>query len=405
MKKFLTIALCLAATGSMVAQKSVVEQAKKLGGKDLNQARELINQAMQNPETANNVDTYYIAGKIEMDAFKKGRDKLKINPQDASVNIIDLYNSLRSGFQYYMQALPLDSLPNEKGVVKPVRSKDIVKTLNENYDQYFSAGVEYYNQKMNYPQAFEAFMLYGDFPGWEHATVVIPDSVRAMSYFNAGLSAYSGNAVPQAAEAFRRARLFNYSEPEAYTYEIACWQNMMMNDSTLADAGKQRIYEIAIDGNNKFGVSQPIFISNVVNTLVIDDKFDDALAVVTDAINNNPDKSALYGLRGFVYDRMGNDDASLADYRKAATMEDVNYETLKNVSKKLFKVGTQILSTLEGVSPEVLAKKKEIRDDYFKTALDVANRARKMNASDSDLDYVLDSIEYALETYFTNVPQ
>lgn len=53
MNRFLSLALCLAAIGSVSAQKANVDQAAKLSGKtdQLNQARNLIKQAMENPET------------------------------------------------------------------------------------------------------------------------------------------------------------------------------------------------------------------------------------------------------------------------------------------------------------------------------------------------------------------
>lgn len=55
MKKILTFALCLAAAGSISAQKQVVDQANKLAGKNdkITEARDLIKQAAANPETQN----------------------------------------------------------------------------------------------------------------------------------------------------------------------------------------------------------------------------------------------------------------------------------------------------------------------------------------------------------------
>ncbi|MDE7343374.1 MAG: hypothetical protein K2N19_05090, partial [Muribaculaceae bacterium] len=69
MKKVITMALCIAAVGSMSAQKANVDGAKKLSGKfdKIEEARNLIKQAMENPETANDANTYYVAGKIEFD--------------------------------------------------------------------------------------------------------------------------------------------------------------------------------------------------------------------------------------------------------------------------------------------------------------------------------------------------
>ena len=75
MKKMLTMALCLAAVASAGAQKANVEGAKKLSGKfdKIEEARNLIKQAMQNPEIKNDANTHYVAGDMELDAYDKGR--------------------------------------------------------------------------------------------------------------------------------------------------------------------------------------------------------------------------------------------------------------------------------------------------------------------------------------------
>ena len=59
MKKVITMALCLTAVGSLSAQKVNVDNAKKLSGKfdKIEEARTLIRQAMENPETANDAQT------------------------------------------------------------------------------------------------------------------------------------------------------------------------------------------------------------------------------------------------------------------------------------------------------------------------------------------------------------
>ena len=60
MKKTFIAALCLLTAGSMAAQKKAVDQAAKMAGKPdkIEEARALIQGAMQNPETANDARTY-----------------------------------------------------------------------------------------------------------------------------------------------------------------------------------------------------------------------------------------------------------------------------------------------------------------------------------------------------------
>lgn len=402
MKKILTLALCVAAIGSLSAQKTNVDMAKKLSGKadKLTEARALINEAINNPETASDVNTYFVGGKVEFDAYENAVKKRMINPKDESIDPLAMAEQLVNGYKMYVKALPLDSTPNAKGEVKPKFSKDIIKTLNGHFNDYFNAGGTFYNDKKYYPQAYEAFMIYGDMPTQsfaDKAVKEIPDSARSMSYFNAGLSAYAGNALPESAAAFRKGRLAGSTNPQNYIYELACWQYMAQNDSTLADTAKKQIEEIALAGFDKFGMSQPIFLNNLVNSMVMEDRAADAVGLINRQLEATPDNAGLYGLRGYVYDRMGNNEASVNDYRKAASFENADFETLKNAAKKIFKTGTEKWNLIEGNAKEA---RNDVKVNYFEAARDIANRAKDMKPNDSDLEYVLENIEYALETYF-----
>lgn len=405
MKKILTIMLCLGAMGSLYAQKALVDQAKKLSGKadKLTEARGLIKQAMENPETQNNAETFYVAGKIEFDAFDNAYKTKMINPNDPSAQGTVMADELLNGYNYFMQALPLDGLPNEKGQVKPRFSKDISGKIKGHANDFFSAGADYFNDKKYYPEAYNAFMIYGSLPenGFIESNAIDPSQI-ATAFFNAGLAAYSGDAVEESAEAFKKARLAGYDQPEAYIYEIACWQTIAQRDENRSKEAQDKIMDVAKDGNEKFGLEQPIFINNMINSMVSDGDIDGAIAELNEVIAANPDNANLYGLRGYVYDRADNNDMSEADYRKAASLPDVDFETLKNASKKLFRIGTQKLNDLEGNSPETAAARQDIKNNYFLEAQKIAEQAGTMNPNDSDLLNVLDSLEYAITTYFSN---
>lgn len=404
MKKTLTFALACLAFGSVYAQKDAVKQAGKLAGKvdKIGDARTLIQGAMQNPETANSAETYYIAGKIEFDAFDNGFKKLAINPNDGSVNKAEMGVNLINGYKYFLQALPLDSVPNEKGKVKPKYSKDIASKISGHLNDFFNAGSTFYNEQKYYPEAYNAFLIYSDIHKAPYATKeqkAIPDSVVNLGYFNAGISAYSGKNLEAAANAFKKARLNNTENVQNFIYELACWQYLAQSDSTKTDIAKNQIKEIAEAGNTKFGLAQPLFLNNLINSMVIDGEMQGAVDKLSTLIASNPDKASLYGLRGYVYDRMGQDDASVEDYKKASESADVDFETLKNAAKKIYKVGANKWNNIEGATP---AQRKAVENDYFRYAKAVTDKAKVMNANDSDLEYVIENIDYALDTFFNN---
>ncbi|MDE5813419.1 MAG: hypothetical protein K2H72_03955 [Muribaculaceae bacterium] len=399
MKKLMTFALCFAAIGSMSAQKANVEAAKKLAGKPekIEEARSLIQQAMENPETANDAQTYFIAGKIEFDAFDKDQANGMINP--ASVDNLKMGQNLLNGYNNFLKALPLAEVPNEKGKVDTKTPKAILNSLKGHANDYFKAGADFFNGQKVYPEAYECFMIYADMPVQDFMKdekLELPDADRGTAYFNAGLAAYSGNEIYKSADAFRKARGVGYDDKQAYIYEIACWQAAAQRDSTMEQTAKERILEVAEAGDKKFGMEEPIFVNNIVNFLVTDGKNDQAVAKVSELIAANPDNAGLYGLRGFVYDRMGKDAESVDDYRKAANLDGVDFETLKNAIKKIYRVGSDKWNSIEGNSEADRAARTDVKTNYFEVAKSLSDKAKAMNSSDSDLDYLVENIDYAL---------
>ncbi len=391
MKKILMLALCAATVSGAFAQKQAVADAKKLSGKidKIEEARELIQGAMKNVETSNAAETYYVAGNIEWDAYDKARALQMINPEDPAVDPAAMATQLLNGYNYFLQALPLDSLPNEKGQVKPKYSKNIHSKIAAHSQEFFTAGANAFNNKKYYPEAYEAFMIYANTPG--------EGIDRATAYFNAGLGAYSGNQVEKAAEAFRQARLNGYDSDEAYIYELACWQSMAKNDPSLEATAQEHIYEIAQAGNEKFGVEKPIFLSNLVNCLVSQNKIDDAIALVGENIAANPDAANLYSLRAFVENRKGDVEAAEADYRKVASMENADFESLKNTCIFMLKRGQELWSEVQGTTAEDNAKRQNAYENYWQWANSVGDKAASINPNDPELNNVLDNLEYLLE--------
>ncbi|MDE6559545.1 MAG: hypothetical protein K2K29_06640, partial [Muribaculaceae bacterium] len=321
-------------------------------------------------------------------------------PNSPSADPVKMAEELLNGYQWFIKALPMDSVPNEKGEIKPKYSKDIVGKLAGHTVDYFTGGGAMWEAKRYYPEAYQCFMIYGDMPDLAFLGNKAPKleaADRAQAYYNAGIAAYSGNAVPEAANAFHKARIAGSDDPNVYIYELACWQNIAQNDSTQGAVAEKNIYEIAKAGYDKFGLEQPVFLNNLVNTYVLAEDYESALATINNLLATNPDSANLYGLRGFVYDRCNEDQKSIDDYLKAVSYEDCDFENLKNAAKKLLRVGA---TKINEVAANDTNGKLQVRNTYYEPALKIANRAKEMNANDSDLEYVLENINYAIDTYF-----
>lgn len=403
MRKILTTALCFAAIGTLSAQKASVDQAQKMAGKldKIEEARTMIKGAMTNDETAKDARTYYVAGKIEFDAFDEGYKKLMINPNDEKVNKLEMGKQLINGYNYFMKGMPLDSVPNEKGQVKPKYAKDMASRISGHHSDYFSYGGELYNNKLYYPEAYNAFLIYGDVPEYDWAskeTKAVADTTLALAYYYAGISAYSGSQVADAAKALAKARKKGITDPQSLVYEIACWQNLASNDSTLEEISKKTIQEIATDGYKTFGMQQPLFINSLASTFVENEDYPSALSLVNEQIGKTPDEPSLYTLRGWIYDRKGgSDDAALADYVKGASFENADVETLNRAARKLYNHGTVVWNSIEGNDA---AKRNEVKVNYWEKAKSLLDRALALDPNNYDSEQILESVNYALETYF-----
>lgn len=403
MKKIITIMLCVGAVATGFAQTINVKNASKLSGKldKLDEARGLINQAIQNPETSGQAETYFVAGTIEFDAYDKNKMRLENNANDEQIPFL-MAEELIKGYKFYQQALPLDSVKNDKGKIETKFSKKIEDKYNSHREAYNAAGTNYYNAKKYYPEAYEAFMIYGDLSNdvlQKKPKEMNPQQV-ATAYFNAGVVASLADQLEASAQAYRKSRLAGNDSIDVYRYETGAWVTLAQQDTTKLAEYQENIKDVTLAGIKKFGVNEPILINNYVNVLISQEKPQEAIAQLNEFIQATPDIPNLYGLRGWVYEQMDNDDMAEQDYRKGASLNNADFFTLKSAGIKLFKIGTHKLNELEGNSPEILAQREELKNNYFLEALKLANQANALQPGDSVVQSLLDSLDYAISTYF-----
>lgn len=399
MRKIISIAMCGLAVLTVGAQKANVDQAKKLAGKTekIDEARSLIKEAMANPETSEDALTYYTAGKIEWDAYEKNLAKQMVNPD--AVNPVDMSDELLNGYGYFLQVFPLDKLPNAKGEIKPKYTKELQKKIAGRHGDFWNAAINYHNADMKYPQAYNAFMIFGDLPELavlENHAPQVPDSTRALAYFYAGTEAYEVNANDESAKAFRKARDLDYNDSRVYLFEIASWEKIENSDSTRYNEARDSIFSISKAGYDKYGLEQPLFLNSMVTALIDDEKPDEAITLLSEASQKYPDAAFIFGLMGYANDRAGNDEASEANYRKAVKMDGVDYETLRLAARKFLRMGRNKWDEIEIGDPDIVAKKNEVRTKYFESAKETALQARALTENTAEIDAVIDDIDYLL---------
>ena len=400
MKKTFIAALCLLTAGSMAAQKKAVDQAAKMAGKPdkIEEARALIQGAMQNPETANDARTYYVAGQIEWKSYDtlKGLNALK------GQNTVDepMAQMIENGLGYFNKAMELDPTPDAKG--KNMRfTRDILNQLGGHDWDLYSAGVNYYNGK-DFAHAYELLNASADVPGIDAikgAPSLIPDSTRGQIYYLAGISAYSSKPpmIDQAYKAFGNAISMNYDEPNLYLFQIACIDAQAAGDSAKAAELYPTKMKLANEGFSKFGVRQPNYLSYIVDDYVnAKNNPQAALDFLNGAIEKNPQLSKLYSIRGYIKGRMKDDKGYLEDNLKAAEMADADAEVLYDAARASYRYGQAMIGTL-GITAADTAKRAEYIKQYLEPASALALKAKALDQNGTYLQKIqklIDDIDY-----------
>lgn len=400
MKKTFIAVLCLLMAGSMVAQKKAVDKASKLVGKPdkMEEALTLINGAMQNPETANDARTYYVAGQL----YWKLYDNIKgVNSIKGDNTISDeMAAMLLEGYKNYVKALELDKVPDAKG--KSMKyTKDILNQMGGHDWDFYFAGARNYNER-KYPIAYEMFEISTDIPEipqLKGSQVVLPDSVIAQANFLAGVSAYSSKPpmLEKALKAFANSAKYGYPDANSYIFQVACIDNIVGSDSVLNKQYHAQKMQIIREGFEKYGKSQPFFLGSIIDDFCNDQNNPQAaLDFINDAISKNPNNAKFVSMRGYVKGRMKDDKGYLEDNLAAAAMPGADAEVYYDAARASYRYGQAQIGVL-GIGKGTAEKRAEYIKQYIHPAKILAEKAKELDTQGilkAKIQKLLDDIDY-----------
>lgn len=322
MKKLMILACCAATVLGAAAQEAVLknaDHAMKVDGVKRHDVRAMLKGAMQDPATKNNPKTWYLAGKNEFANWAEQFQNLTLG-RDADRK--DMGQSMIDGFNYFMTALPLDTIRevNSKGEVKIKTnySKKIVKEIIANSENFYNAGAFLWEAN-DAAGAYQAWSIYTSLPTLpqldKDAPAAPADSVQAQNYYNMGIFAYTAKMYPEATEAFVKATEYDYPGNDAFDNAIAC-ANMA--------GDKDRVFEIAHIAFQKRGDQNPAYIGELINGYIDRKQYTEALAMLDRAIEATPANAQLYNAKGILLESQISEDTP-ADQAAAANDEAFGY--------------------------------------------------------------------------------
>ncbi|SCD20662.1 hypothetical protein PSM36_1846 [Proteiniphilum saccharofermentans] len=388
---FLTM-IAILSTGSILAQKSAVRDAKRaLGRDDLKEARTLIQQASTNPETAADPETWKVMGDIGNKTFDNERTKTMLN-QDANEKV--MYDGLMESYKPYLKADSLGELPDEKGRVRNRVRKDISNILRANHPFYINGGV-YYNEQSNYAKAADFFEVYWDIPTLpmfadQKDAFVLDSTYQTIKYY-AIISAISADQNERAIAMLERAAKEPFIENSAYKesdiYELLASQHERVGDSA-------KFIETLNLGAQKFPDSK-YFVPNLINVFIRSGQSDKAMEYLDQAIANDPANSCdLNSVKGALFAEKGDYAAAEAEYKKALAQDPNCERALENLARNYIIQAQElkeVTATMSSRQQQVENDKKTV--ELYQQALPLLEKMEQVikarNASQQEINGVL----------------
>ena len=186
MKKVLFTAALLLGAFAASAQQSVVKEAKTLLKKSPAQAAKVLEAALTNPETAEDPNTWQLAGDVQKAIYDAENEKMYLSQagQSTAPDMPTMYNSLIKMFEYYMKCDEVEQAAVASGKIKKAKlRKKNAETLMFVRPNLPNGGVEAFNTN-DYANAQTYFGLYIDVIDapifTEQAAVLKADTLNAL---------------------------------------------------------------------------------------------------------------------------------------------------------------------------------------------------------------------------------
>lgn len=344
MKKISVLGVCLLAGLGAMAQNSLVKDVERTMKSSVDQypaQLEKLKPAFTNPETAEQPYVWFVAGKGGMDFFDNQQVMKKMGKEvDDKVD----GNALMNSFDYLIKSMTLDSIPNEKGKIKPKYSKDAVNLMKGHYNDLNVAAVNFW-QIQDYPDAYKAWKMFLELPSnpvlGKNAPEALPDSTASDIYYNMALAAWQSNKFDDALNAFDNAIARGYNKKSIYDYAIAVAYNNN-NDTEKMAYYAEMAYPL-------YGAEDNSYIGYMINNKIAKKQYDEARQMLEKLIQSDPQNSQLYYVLGVLYDSQEKADQAMANYKKAIELNPENSQALlqygRQLCNKAFKLDDEI-STL-----------------------------------------------------------
>jgi len=395
MKKVLFLAALVLLSAGSYAQKKNVAKAKNLcmmeDTPDFAGARQAIDEALQDPETKDQANTYYVAGLVEFRVDEFARQHGDQDWVKRGKAALDCYNYWLKADQIAMTPI-VDSKGKEHVDIrtrKTIAEKMLDLYLGETLIQYGSI----LNDKRDFEKAYEVFTAHLSIPDLEmmqdqklQERITKDDMYEKYQFYRARFAFDSKNydiAIPMFRQMLDKQGGVTQANAGQYLYQ----SYIELKDSVKAN----QVLEECI---NK--MPQEIwFMQNMINNLVHSNQSDAAIAYLDRAIASDP-QTQYYHVKGTILNSLKRYDEAIASLQVALEREPDNANYNSAAGFVYFDHANQLLDDASNMDMKGYEKAKTQAEALFRQALPYFEKAYQLAPDEYTYKISLRQLYYRL---------
>lgn len=323
MKRVLFSMILLIIASFAFAQEKNVKEAKKIANEvkpDFSKAEQLINEALTNPETKDNPETWDVAGFIQKRINEKEMENAYLKkPYDT----LKVYNSVLNMYNYFLKCDELAQTPNEKGKVKNKYRKANAVTMIAERSNLINGGIQYFNLDKN-KEALSFFAAYVDasaHPIFEKENFVEKDTVLPQVAYYASLAAAKMENYPA---------VLKYAPFAKNDKEVGKYALEFMATAYKAQADTAKWVETLKEGIQKYP-QHAFFFGHLIDYYSNTNKYGEAMQFADDMLNKDPNNTFYLYVKGYLYHNMKDYDKAIQFYKKTIEIDPKYAEAYSNL--------------------------------------------------------------------------
>lgn len=417
MKKIFVMALAmLMAVSAVDAQKKAVQTAKNRAMNsetpDFAGAREAIQGALENEETKNDANTWYVAGLI---GNKEAEYLINQRYLTGQLDENRLGECVAESYNYWLVADSMAQIlvADKKGNMKPANPKlrpQITRAMLDYFTNNYliSYGYSFYEKRDN-ENAFRYFMMHLNMPKLEMMQDAKLQKQMEPQLNDTNFYTYKQYAVRFAYEAglYNEAvavcnQLINEDQGKALRHDVITAKEYLADIAKIQ--GDTTAYLAQLREGWQMFPDEAWFVQVLINFYVRDYQGTDgaelALATVSEAIAQDPQKQYLM-LRGQLYLQMGRYDEALAEFVGMNAPDDL--DVIEMIGRTYYFRGDDMLTAANDLNdPRAAREAREQALAAIRQCLEPLERVHEVRKDDVTLLNILKNAYYKLGDYEKN---